>query len=212
MIPKPIDTDGDGIVDSLDKCPTVIGVVRYQGCPPPDRDGDKINDDDDSCPDIKGVAEYKGCPEPDADDDGIADKKDKCPTQAGTAANGGCPDIQDSVRSMFSKAARQVFFKTGSYVLVPSSYTALNEVVQVLKKNPAIQLQIEGHTDNTGAAAKNQLLSENRARAVLLYLQKEGIDVSRLHAVGYGAQRPVADNGTVAGRAANRRVVFEVRY
>jgi OOP family OmpA-OmpF porin len=66
-----IDSDGDGIIDSLDACPQVAGVARYKGCPVPDRDGDGIIDEDDLCPDVKGIVEYKGCPMPDKDQDGI---------------------------------------------------------------------------------------------------------------------------------------------
>ena len=56
------DTDGDGIQDSEDKCPTVAGLARYQGCPIPDTDGDGVNDEEDRCPDVPGVIENKGCP------------------------------------------------------------------------------------------------------------------------------------------------------
>jgi len=85
------DTDGDGINDKEDKCPTVKGVAEYQGCPIPDTDGDGINDKEDKCPTVKGVAEYQGCPIPDTDGDGLNDKEDKCPTVAGPRDNQGCP-------------------------------------------------------------------------------------------------------------------------
>jgi OmpA-OmpF porin, OOP family len=150
VMAKPVDSDGDGIVDSADRCPFVVGVMRYQGCPPPDRDGDHINDEEDECPDVKGVARYKGCPEPDTDRDGIADFQDKCPGIAGTAVNNGCPEITNDLKSKINAAAKHVFFKTGSYTLLPSSFPALDEVVRILQNNPAIQLLIEGHTDNTG--------------------------------------------------------------
>jgi outer membrane protein OmpA-like peptidoglycan-associated protein len=85
------DTDGDGIPDTEDKCPTVPGLAKYQGCPIPDTDGDGINDEEDKCPTVPGVAKYQGCPIPDTDGDGINDEEDKCPTVPGVARYQGCP-------------------------------------------------------------------------------------------------------------------------
>jgi len=87
----PADSDGDGVIDSKDKCPGVVGVARYDGCPVPDTDGDGINDEQDKCPSQAGTAKYNGCPIPDSDGDGINDEQDKCPNQAGTAKYNGCP-------------------------------------------------------------------------------------------------------------------------
>ena len=81
------DTDGDGIIDGSDACPTEFGLAALNGCP--DKDGDGIADKDDACPDTAGLAKFKGCP--DADGDGLADKDDKCPTVAGPISNQGCP-------------------------------------------------------------------------------------------------------------------------
>ncbi|HSU27912.1 MAG TPA: OmpA family protein, partial [Chitinophagaceae bacterium] len=86
-----IDTDGDGIPDTEDKCPTEAGTLKYNGCPIPDTDGDGINDELDKCPNEAGTAKYNGCPIPDTDGDGINDELDKCPNQAGTAKYEGCP-------------------------------------------------------------------------------------------------------------------------
>lgn len=86
------DSDNDGIADDSDNCPTVAGVAKYKGCPPPDRDGDKINDEDDKCPDQPGVARYDGCPVGDRDNDGVNDDDDKCINVPGTISNFGCPE------------------------------------------------------------------------------------------------------------------------
>jgi len=86
------DTDKDGIYDDADKCPTVAGLRRYQGCPIPDTDGDGINDEEDSCKSVVGLARYHGCPIPDTDGDGINDEEDSCKTVAGLAKFNGCPD------------------------------------------------------------------------------------------------------------------------
>jgi outer membrane protein OmpA-like peptidoglycan-associated protein len=91
------------------------------------------------------------------------------------------------------------------------SYPILNDVVEVLKRNPQItKLRVEGHTDWVGSDRYNQGLSERRANSVRRYLIKKGIAPDRLVAVGYGEKKPVADNTTVLGRAKNRRVEFTV--
>jgi outer membrane protein OmpA-like peptidoglycan-associated protein len=89
------DKDGDGITDKDDKCPDVAGLVKYNGCPVPDTDKDGINDEEDKCPAVAGIAKYQGCPIPDTDKDGINDEEDKCPAVAGVARYQGCP-VPDS--------------------------------------------------------------------------------------------------------------------
>jgi outer membrane protein OmpA-like peptidoglycan-associated protein len=76
----------------------------------------------------------------------------------------------------------------------------------LLKQNSALKVSIEGHTDNTGTPAGNKTLSEQRASAVMAAIAKQGVATSRMSAVGWGQQKPVADNRTEAGRAKNRRV------
>ena len=178
------DTDGDGITDSLDACPLIPGLVSYKGCPVPDRDKDGVNDEVDQCPDLPG---------------------DK--------TNAGCPLVQKDIRRKIELAARNIFFETDRYELLPASYTALDEVARILKDHPLLKLDIEGHTDNSGSPENNKALSEHRAGAVLEYLSsREGINKERLTAAGYGSSRPVAGNDTPEGRALNRRVEFKLKY
>ncbi len=205
------DRDGDGIADADDKCPDVAGIAKYQGCPIPDTDGDGINDEEDKCPSVKGVARYQGCPVPDTDGDGINDEEDKCPTKAGVPENAGCPVIAKEVIEKINFAAKNVFFNSGSYKLMPKSFKSLNNVVAILKADESLFLDIDGHTDASGADDKNQVLSENRAKAVKDYLISKGIAESRLTSNGYGETKPVADNATAAGRAKNRRTEMTVR-
>ena len=205
------DKGGDGIADAEDKCPDEAGIAKYQGCPIPDTDGDGINDEEDKCPSVKGVARYQGCPVPDTDGDGINDEEDKCPSRPGVAENAGCPVIAKEVIEKINFAAKNVFFNSGSFKLMPKSYKSLNNVVAILKADESLFLDIDGHTDASGADDKNQVLSENRAKAVKDYLISKGIAESRLTFTGYGETKPVADNATAAGRAKNRRTEMTAR-
>ena len=107
------DKDGDGIADIDDKCPDVPGLAKYNGCPIPDTDGDGINDEEDKCPNVPGVARYQGCPIPDTDGDGVNDEEDKCPKEAGPASNFGCPVIEAVVIAKVNKAAQNIFLPQG---------------------------------------------------------------------------------------------------
>ncbi len=89
------DTDSDGITDAMDDCPLVAGILKYHGCPIPDTDNDGVNDEVDKCITVAGFARYNGCPIPDSDGDGVNDEIDKCITVAGLERYAGCP-IPDS--------------------------------------------------------------------------------------------------------------------
>jgi OmpA-OmpF porin, OOP family len=207
------DTDGDGIPDKDDKCPNVKGLAKYNGCPIPDTDGDGINDEEDKCPNVAGVAKYQGCPIPDTDGDGVNDEEDRCPNLPGVKENQGCPLVKEEVIKKVLFDAKNIFFTTGSFKLLPKSFKSLNEVAAILKEDQNLKLDIEGHTDNTGKPEKNQVLSENRAKSVLDYLTtKGGIDASRLTATGFGDTKPIADNKTAKGKAMNRRVELKLKY
>ncbi len=205
------DSDSDGITDADDKCPTVAGLAKYQGCPIPDTDGDGINDEQDKCVTVKGLARYQGCPIPDTDGDGVNDEEDKCPNVKGLASNQGCPEISKAVVDQINYAAKNVFFATGSFKLLPKSFKGLDEVVTLLKSDETLMIDVSGHTDSQGSDDKNQILSENRAKAVKDYLVSKGIADSRLQSAGFGATKPVEDNKTAAGRAKNRRTELGVR-
>ncbi|HMO62813.1 MAG TPA: OmpA family protein [Ferruginibacter sp.] len=206
------DSDGDGIADKEDKCPTIVGLKKYNGCPIPDSDGDGINDEEDKCPQTAGLARYAGCPIPDTDKDGINDEEDKCPTLPGTTANNGCPEVKAEIKKRIDVAANQIFFATGSAKLLAKSNQSLNEIATILQADTDLKLDIHGHTDNTGQADKNKLLSESRAKAVYEFLVGKGIAEARLLSAGFGQDKPVASNKTAAGRAKNRRVELTLHY
>jgi outer membrane protein OmpA-like peptidoglycan-associated protein len=207
------DTDGDGIPDKDDKCPNQKGIAKYNGCPIPDTDGDGMNDEEDKCPTVAGVAKYNGCPIPDTDGDGINDEEDRCPTVPGVKENQGCPLVKEEIIKKVTFAAKNIFFATASSKLLSKSFKSLNEVAKILKEDANLKLDIEGHTDNTGKPEKNQVLSENRAKAVLDYLTKKGgVDASKLTSAGFGDTKPIASNKTAKGKAQNRRVELKLKY
>jgi outer membrane protein OmpA-like peptidoglycan-associated protein len=210
----PLDTDKDGVPDYLDKCPnTPAGVaVDAKGCPL-DSDGDGVPDYLDKCPNTpNGVAVDKnGCPL-DRDGDGVPDYLDKCPDVAGTVANKGCPEVTVEHKKVFEQALQGIQFETGKDIIKKSSYSILNKVVAIMKANPSYNLEINGHTDNQGNAAKNIDLSKKRSDAVKKYLVDGGVNAAKLTTNGFGSTVPVADNSTAAGRAKNRRVEFKVNF
>lgn len=105
---------------------------------------------------------------------------------------------------------KNIFFETNSFDVKPESYNELDKLVQLLKDNPTLRIEISGHTDTTGKPEDNIELSNNRARAVVNYLVSKGIAAARLQFKGYGASLPVADNNTETGRALNRRTELKV--
>ena len=203
----PLDYDKDGVPDFLDKCPnTPAGVeVDSTGCLL-DTDKDGIADFKDKCPGTPAgySVDSLGCL-PDFDKDGVPDVIDKCPnTLPGVRVDEkGCPVNKKEDLDQLKKGIQ---FKTGSAKLTTSSYATLKDIAELMKKIPEANLEVQGHTDNKGSDKKNQKLSENRAKAVVTYLKKRGVEKDRLRAVGYGSSKPIADNDTKDGRAENRRV------
>jgi OmpA-OmpF porin, OOP family len=218
--PDDPDTDGDGVADSHDQCllepEDKDGYLDEDGCPDLDNDADGILDTADKCPnqpeDYDGFQDDDGCPDPDNDGDTVADVNDFCPNTPGYPGGDkpGCPRKNSTVivTKTEIKITQQIQFEFNRAVIRPVSFKILDEVVDVLKQNPKITLEVQGHTDNIGGAAYNQNLSEKRAAAVKTYLVQHGIDSSRLTSKGYGLTRPLLPNTTEANRALNRRVQF----
>ncbi|TFH27247.1 MAG: hypothetical protein E4H10_04490 [Bacteroidia bacterium] len=131
-----------------------------------------------------------------------------------TSANGD----EKLVRNFFLKKVEvgtkvvldNIYFETGKAILRPESHNALDQVFRFLENNPAMKLEISGHTDNTGSLRINQRLSKDRAKAVVDYLVNLGISQEMLISQGYADTQPVAPNNTVEGREKNRRVEFKV--
>ena len=153
------------------------------------------------CPPVPCPPACKKGPK-DSDGDGVIDSQDRCPnTPKGAKVNKvGCWIVKGLLFD-FNKAD-----------IKPKYYKNLDEVVRVLKANPGLKVEIQGHTDNIGSAGYNMKLSLRRAQAVANYLIKHGISPSRLKVKGYGFTRPVASNDTPEGRALNRRVQLKPLY
>ncbi len=103
-----------------------------------------------------------------------------------------------------------VTFATGSSNLTQETTYELDFLVDAMKKMPSMTIEVAGHTDNTGTAEGNIVISDARAKAVYGYLVSNGIDENRMQAVGYGQNKPVADNDTDEGRQENRRTEFKI--
>ncbi|PIE75067.1 MAG: hypothetical protein CSA18_01830 [Deltaproteobacteria bacterium] len=213
-----VDTDNDGVADENDKCPgTPAGVkVNSSGCPF-DSDNDGVYDYLDTCSDTPAGAkvDQNGCPL-DSDDDGVIDLYDEC---LGTARGivvdkKGCSLVKMSENTIVTKEGTWIYkgvqFQSGKTFITPASARILDELGAMLKKNPVIKLEIQGHTDSSGRKSSNMKLSSKRADAVRDYLiEKCGIDSERLVSKGFGSSKPFTSNATVEGRKANRRVEFK---
>jgi len=134
--------------------------------------------------------------EKDSDGDGVYNDLDQCPgTPFGANVNAaGCWTLDN------------VLFDYDKSVIKSQGYPLLDEVVVILEKNPAMSIELQGHTDNVGGKEYNMALSMRRANAVAKYLVNKGILRNRLATTGFGFEKPVALNGTEFGRSLNRRV------
>ncbi|MFP4476852.1 MAG: OmpA family protein [Desulfatibacillaceae bacterium] len=225
------DADGDGVWDSVDRCPnTKAGVeVDEYGCPV-DADRDGVPDKQDKCPRTPtGVrVDENGCPV-DTDGDGVADYLDKCPGTSPNVAvdargcelktetdsdNDGvvdtadmCPDTPANapVDTMGCFKMTVAYFDTDKHNIKPRYRPWLDDAVAFLKANPDFKVEIRGHTDNVFTLEYNKVLSKKRANVVYNYLVNNGVPRTQLVANGYWYSMPVATNETVEGRALNRR-------
>ena len=195
----------DGVKDSGDmgnfvKNVFFAGMAKPKMAKQLDSDGDGVYDNLDRCPDTpKGVkVDTRGCPI-DTDGDGVYDYLDKCPNTPNDA----------KVNAQGCWILGGILFETNKCDIKPNFYPDLDAVVAILEKNAALNIKIKGHTDNVGRAAYNMQLSENRAKVVMEYLIKKGIDPRRLSAKGHGLTLPIAGNDTKKGRAKNRRVELQ---
>ena len=140
----------------------------------------------------------------DSDGDGVPDEKDKCPDSPSDRP------VDENGCTIESVVLKGVNFELNSSELTAGSSESLDKAVAAMNKYGDLRIEIQAHTDSMGEAAYNQSLSEKRANSVRDYMIGKGIAADRMVAQGYGETKPVADNGTRAGRAENRRVELKV--
>ncbi|HVW29413.1 MAG TPA: OmpA family protein [Polyangiaceae bacterium] len=218
------DNDKDGVLDSVDHCPDVAedkdGFEDADGCPDPDNDKDGIPDTKDKCPndpeDVDGFEDADGCPDPDNDKDGIVDKEDLCPnepeTMNGYADEDGCPD-EEQVRVVGQKIVLddRVNFEQNNARIREVSYPLLERLSRLLRAHPEyVHIEVQGNTDQRGTVEYNKKLSQDRADSVLEFLVKQGVERSRLSAVGFGSEHLLVDKSNERALYLNRRVEFQI--
>src|SRR5579864_8376128 len=117
------------------------------------------------------------------------------------------PDLmKTSLATQCHVAVYGVLFDFNKATLQPASDGPLGQVAALMKANPSLTIEVQGHTDNVGGDDYNQKLSEARANSVMAWLTQHGVAAARMTAKGYGRTKPVADNNTDEGRMKNRRV------
>jgi OmpA-OmpF porin, OOP family len=186
LVPAPapvVDSDGDGVPDERDACPGTVAGAKVDA---------------------------RGC-ELDSDGDGVVDRLDRCPgTRSGARVDAGGCELAEP-RKPEVLVLKGVTFATNSAALSAGSTTVLDEAAAALAKRGDVKVEVAGHTDNRGSAARNRVLSQQRAETVMRYLVSKGVNPANVTARGYGPDRPIAGNATEQGRAANRRVELAIQ-
>ncbi len=194
-----IDSDGDGVMDRLDKCPnTPMGVsVDGAGCPLPVTPAPvQLSLDNNECPvKIDGA---------DRDRDGVVDAVDQCP-------NTPCDFSVDS-KGCPVKATLRIHFQTAKAYITDYSRPKVERFAQFLLNNKGSHVHIVGHTDWRGSDNYNMILSKQRAESVKNALIEYGVSPSRITSNGKGESEPIADNRTEEGMALNRRIEVTLTY
>jgi len=216
----PIDSDQDGVFDGIDIAPdTPLGAEVDSLGTPIDSDEDGVYDGIDQCVTPPGaVVDERGCGI-DSDGDTVFDGIDQCPgTPSGVPVDRdtGCPRVtSDDEREFYETGLyvlSEIEFESGSAEMQAGGTALLRPVAQWMRKWPNLKIEVGGHTDDRGSLEVNQQLSQERAQTVVDYMVDnfDWISSEQMVAVGYGEEKPIADNATEEGRTQNRRVEFQI--
>lgn len=216
----PIDSDGDGVFDGIDISPaTPLGAEVDSLGTPLDDDQDGVYNGIDQCPTpIGAVVDERGCGI-DSDGDTVFDGIDQCPgTPSGVPIDRatGCPRVDNDEEREFYRTGLLIMsnleFESGKADMSAGGTALLRPIANMMRKWPTMVIEVGGHTDDRGSLEANQRISQERAQTVVDYLVEnfDWITADRLVAVGYGEEKPIADNATEDGRGLNRRVEFKI--
>ena len=199
------DDDNDGILNSVDKCPTTEAgkSVNAEGCfIDGDDDNDGILNSVDKCPTTEAgkSVNAEGCfIDGDDDNDGVLNSIDKCPNTPKEVTKvdaDGC----------ITEVNLHINFENASYDVDEQSHANIQRFVDFLKATPHYSAEIVGYTDSVGRESSNQKLSQNRANTVKDMIIERGVSENRVSATGMGEANPIETNDTAEGRAQNRRI------
>ena len=164
-----------------------------------DDDNDGVLNSKDQCPNTAPgtVVDRYGC-EVDDDKDGVVNRLDKCPDTS--------PGVKVNEQGCVATIDLKINFDSNSSVIKNQYNEIITKFADILNENKNLKATIEAHTDSRGSDEYNEKLSQRRADSAVRALEEQGIDASRLNAIGYGESQPIATNETAEGRAVNRRV------
>lgn len=209
------DNDRDTLLDAVDKCPNdPEDFDQFQdedGCPDKDNDGDKVLDAAELVRNPDGT--YNWTNNDKMMEGGVeVDCRNRPEDVDGDKDEDGCPDLL-KIDNCQIKLSDKIYFKFNKWDIDPRSFKVLDEVKDTLNAAPDIKIWIEGHTDSKGSNKYNKTLSQKRVDSVRDYLVKAGIASDRLEPIGWGEEKPLTpdSNKTAEGRAANRRVEFNLK-
>jgi outer membrane protein OmpA-like peptidoglycan-associated protein len=175
VVAAPLDTDGDGILDSEDDCPTVKGVRENKGCPA-DKDGDGVIDALDDCPVVSGLKELKGCPP-------------VAPAEAPVLAAVPAPRREVNLDSLFDTV---VYFRTDKSWIGPMNARKLDRIISLLAEYPQVNVKLQGHTDYRQTEQYNEGLAERRVASVRRYLMQRGVNADRFKGEAFSELVPAS--------------------
>jgi len=222
VIATPLDTDGDGVLDSADDCPTVKGVPENNGCPS-DKDKDGVIDALDDCPLVAGLKELKGCPAAAS----VAAPVAEAPVLAATPATPAAPAVASPSAPAGSAAAAStapaaavarrevnldslfntvVYFRTDKAWIGPMNARKLDRIIALLAEYPNVNVKLQGHTDYRQTEQYNDGLAKRRVASVRRYLMQRGVKANRFKGEAFSELIPASNTDLQL----NRRVEVHI--